>query len=967
MTDVIKKIAEQLRISQVHVEAAIALLKEGNPVPFIARYRKDRTGGLTDPKIRAINERFLHLSEMEQRRAAAIKAVNEANKMTPELQAKLESTSNRAELEDLYMPFRSRRRIRSTAAKAKGLEPLADLILNQHPPLAEEPAATLAVAATTDSAEGIPPAAPGAEAPGAEAPGAEAPGAEAAVAETPKAEVASAAPVNVEELVTPYINAEKGVKDMAEALAGARDIIAERIAEDAPTRKIARDLLLADGKFTTKARDGIDLTKGKYAAFVNLSEPVGKIASHKIINAMRGSTEKQVSVVIEAPREKTVVALKEKWLTNPEAILKPELILAIEETYDRLLAPALDNELRQELKRRVDLETAAVCARNLRAILMQAPLGNKPLAAIEPTQSAGLKLAILSAAGKLVAHEILNPEKGDEQRKAASESLLKHLTEHSIQAVAIGNGPGSREADLFVRDILKSAEIKEAFSIVVHVHGTPQTTREDLADMDAAVRGAFTIGRRLQDPLAELVRVDPTTLNLGQHQHDVDEATLKQKLDEVFESCVSEVGVDANHAPAATLRYVAGIGAAQAAPFVEARKAKGGFKSREDMKELAGCASKTFEHTAAFLRIKDSTNPLDVTAIHPEEYATVEAMAASVSSTVNDLLGNAELIAKIELPKFKTEQMGDAALKDILEELKAPGRDLRGEFVKPEFNAELREVKDLKEGMILSGVVTNLTAFGAFVDIGVHQDGLVHISAITHSFIRDASEAVTVGQHVKVKVLSVDAERKRISLSMKELEAAPAKREPRRASAGSGPRSSGPRPPRAAGAPSAPGAAPREGQASTPGAAGSQSRPPRRDFRPRTPRPDSATPAATVAASAGTAPVLGADGLPAVPLMPRRLRERPQREGSSGPRRDDRDRQPRAVKPPEPGKPDYSKFFVKGKGPKRDDKDKKRDSRGGDGASRDEVREIMRKQNGGGTSLADLLKKAGVATDENGN
>ncbi|HYG76897.1 MAG TPA: S1 RNA-binding domain-containing protein, partial [Planctomycetota bacterium] len=489
--------------------------------------------------------------------------------------------------------------------------------------------------------------------------------------------------------------------------------------------------------------------------------------------------------------------------------------------------------------------------------------------------------------------------------------------------------------------------------------GTSQTTREDLADVDAALRPAVLIGRRLQDPLAELVRVDATTLNLAQYQHDVDEAVLKQKLDEVLESCVSEVGVDANAAPAATLRYVAGIGATQAAPVVEARKAKGGFKSREDLKDLPGTGPKTFEHAAGFLRIKDSSNPLDVTAIHPEAYAAVEAMAASVSSTVKDLLGNAELIARIEPAKFKTDTLGDAALKDIIEELKQPGRDVRGAFVKPEFNPELRDIKDLKEGMTLSGIVTNLTAFGAFVDIGVHQDGLVHISAITHNFIRDASEAVTVGQHVKVKVLSVDAERKRISLSMKDLEPAP-KREPRRAQAGSGPRPAGgprpPRPPRAAGAPTG-GGAPREGAAQ--GSAERGPRPPRRDFRPRGPRPESAPAAAAVGAAA---PAAGAPPAEGAAAMPRRFRERPQREGAGG-RRDDRERQPRA-KPVAPGKPDYSKFFVKGKGPKRDDKDKKRDSRPGDGASREEVREIMRKQNSGGTTLADLLKKAGVATDE---
>ena len=950
MTDLIARISDELRLGKSQVEAAVALLKEDAPALFIARYRKDKTGGLDETKVRAIQERLAQMSEMEQRRATAIKTISEGSKMTPELQAKLESTTSRVELEDLYMAFRSRRRVRSSAAKAKGLDPLADLIMKQHQPAGGTPAAAATPAAASATPD-VPPATPDVvkESVTEEA--------QPPVDPTQPAPTAAApAPSgSAEEIVKPYLNADKGVKDMAEALAGARDIVAEHIAEDAPSRKIARELLLAEGKVVTKARDGIDLSKGKYAAFAQFSEPVAKIALHKLLNAMRGASEKQLALVIEAPREKIIQQLKDKWMTNPEALLKPELALAIEECFDRLLGPALDNELRQDLKRRVDLETSAVCTRNLRALLMQAPFGAKPVLALEPGQNVGTKAAVLDGAGKLIANAVLTLEKGDDERKAATETLVKLVKEHGVKAVAIGSGAGSKEADLFVRDTLKTAELGDVFSIIVHLHGAAQTAREDLADIDAALRGAVLIGRRLQDPLSELARIDPTTLNLSQYQHEADTAMLKQKLDEVLESCVSTVGADVNTAPASLLRYVAGIGAAQAGLVAEARKTKSGFKAREDLKDMAGCGPRTFEFAAGFTRIKDSANPLDNTAIHPEHYAVVEAMATAQNTTVKDLLGNAELIGKIDLAALKSDAVGELALKDIVEDLKNPGRDPRGEFSKPDFSPELRELKDLKEGSIVTGVVTNLTAFGAFVDVGVHQDGLVHISALTHKFIRDASEAVTLGQRVKVKVLSVDADKKRISLSMKELETPPQRR-PSTSSAQRPARP--PRGPRPAGQ-----GAPASGAPGGQNAGAQGSRPPRRDSRPpRGPRPASApqgaaTPGAPAAAGApGSAPAAG--GAPS-----RFSGKRPSGGGrDSGPRRGDSREGPPRAKPVEPGKPDYSKFFVKGKRKERE-KDK-RGPRTPDGASRDEVREVMRKQEGGGNTLADLLRKAGVATDD---
>ena len=910
-------VADELKLTRAQVDAVLALLKDEASVPFIARYRKALTGGLAESSIRAIAERFEQLDEFEKRRALVIKTVSEAGKMTPELQTKIETISSRPELEDIYMSFRTRRRLRSAAAKQKGLEALAELIWKQEPAAAD--------------------------------------------AGTP------------EEIVKPYINAEKGVKDMADALAGARDMLAERISEDAPSRKLVRDLLLSEGKLSAKAREGIDVTKGKFAALAGFAEPLNKVPLHRILLAIRAASEKQISMLIEPPREKIVQELKNRLMPNPEAAFKPELALAIEESFDRLLGPALDNEVRQELKRRADLEAIASFARNLRAMLMQAPLGAKPVLAIEPSLAAGLRLALLDGAGKVLSHTVIHPQKSEDEKKSALETLLKLVNENNVSAVAIGSGPGSREADMFVRDAFKGAEIKDVFRIVVH--GPSQAPRDE-AEVDPLARGAAAIGRRLQDPLAELVKYDVTSIGLGQYQHDVDQALLKQKLEHVLESCVNEAGVNAGTASLALLRYVSGIGPQNAAAVVEARKAHGEIKSREDLRKLTP-SPKVFEQCAGFMRVSESENALDKTAIHPEQYEIAESMAAAAGVSLKELAGNAEALAKIDLSKLVTENRDEATLKDILAELKSLGQDVRGPFVKPEFNEDVSEIKDLKDGQLLNGIVTNLTPFGAFIDIGVHQDGLVHISAITHKFIRDASEILTVGQHVKVKVIGVDQDRKRISLSIKDLEEAP-KREPRRGAA-----SSGARPPRPARPPrerqpakegAAPGTAPAGAPQGAPGAQRGRSddRSRGRRFPPRTaPAAGAGAPAAAAAgATPGAATPAGAPEAGRGRFVPREGGANRGRSGGTsssggGGRGGERnDRTPRAPAPPEPGKPDYSKFFVKGK---RKERPKTDGARGQEGASRDEVRQVMKSQEGRGTSLADLLRKAGVVTDDSSN
>jgi uncharacterized protein len=930
MTDVNEKIAEELKVSKSIVEEIAALLKEDASVSFMAHYRKDRTGGLDEAKLRAVRDRLRSINELEQRRATALKAISEAGKLTPELQAKIEGAANKPDLEDLYMSFRSRRRTRSTAARAKGLEPLADLICKQ--------------------------------------------------------ETAS---VTVEELVKPHINAEKGVKDIGEALSGARDMVAERISECPVARKISRDLLLSQGKVTAKAREGTDLSKGKFASYAQFSEQISKIPSHRILAIMRGASEKQLSVVIEAPREQILQDLKAKLISNTDATLKQELVLAIEEAYDRLLAPSMDNELRQELKRRADLEAIEVFAKNLRALLLHAPFGEKPVLAIGPAPRNGCKAVVLDASGKLITHTLLHPHGSKEPasaktaapaasseapaaevkteapvdakpdaKKEASDALVKLIKDNGVKAIAIGSGNGAREADVFVRDVLKSEGLADVIRVVVNESGATlysasPIAREEFPDLDVNTRATISIGRRLQDPLAELAKLDPKSIGVGQYQHDVDQNLLKQELDDVVSSCLNSVGVDVNTANAVLLHYVSGVGSKLAKPFADTRAEKGRFKTRQDFKGVAGLEAKDFEQCAGFLRIRGGDNVLDATSIHPESYPVVEAMAASLNIPVRELLGNAELVGKLDLEKFKSEQTGPLTLKDIVATLANPKTDVRGAFVVPEFKDDVREVKDLKDGMVLSGVVTNLTAFGAFVDIGVHQDGLVHISAITSKFIRDPSEAVVIGQHVKVKVLSVDQERKRISLSMKALEE-PSARKPRPASGAA----RAPRPPRPAQAVTG-GDAP--AAAGTPGAA----RPPRSE-RPRSPSrpPRGPRPGDTAAAPASGAPATGAaTGTPASGSdRPRGDRGPGGRPGQGsrpgqGPRRDEgsRDR----PKPVAPGMPDYSKFFVKSK---RKEKEKKREDVSG--ASRDEVRQVMRGQNSGGTTLGDLLKKAGVISDE---
>ena len=917
--DVNKRIAETLKLEASQVEGAVALLKDGASISFLARYRRKQTGGLDEAALSRLKEKLDEFTDDETRRETALKSIRDGGKLTPELEEKLQKAESRDELEDLYMSFRSRRRTRSNAAKHKGLEPLAEIINKQ--------------------------------------------------------ETGTASP---DDIVKPFLSEEKGVKDVQDALAGARDILAENIAEEPACRKIARDLLIHEGKVTTKPREGIDLSKGKYAGFAQYSELISKVPGHRLLSAMRGAAEKQLYLSLDAPKEKVLAELKSKVITNAEAPLKAELSLAVEECYERLLGPALDNDLRLELKRNAENEAIEVFAKNLRAILLQAPLGAKPVLAIGPATKAPWKIAVIGADGKTLVHTTLQPNKDEDEKKKTAEEIVKLVKEHSVSAIAIVNGSGAKEADVLVRDALKAAEIKDVPRVPIHegassAYAATAHAREELPDADNAMRTTVSVGRRLQDPLAEILKLDLKTIPLGQFQHDVDQAALQRKLEETARSVVGLVGVNVNTAGESVLRYVPGLNA-ELAKAILAKRQEAAFKTRQELNTVAGVDAKVFQHAAGFLRVSESENVLDKTAIHPDSYAAVEALATAAGSSVKDLAGNKEALAKLSAPKEGADALSDAEVKEIVAELSSPGRDARNAFVPPQFNDDVQDIHDLKEGMVLNGIVTNLAQFGAFIDVGVHQDGLVHISAVTHKFIRDPSEILTVGQHVKVKVLTVDADKKRISLSIKALEETP-RRQPRPARGpreGSAPREN---------------AAPREGaQGQAEGAARpQQNRQPRRFDRPRGPRPDGrpqtgtgpqgAAPAsATPGASGATmAPAQGSAAPSGAPRPDAGRRDRfagnDRRGGpgglggpgaSRGPGGGDRggssDRF--APKKPEPGKPDYSKFFVKGKRPAG--KDKKQERPDAAAASRDEVREVMRQQSTGGISLADLLKQAGV-------
>lgn len=706
-------IARDLGLRPVQVEATLSLHEDGATVPFIARYRKEATGGLDEVQIQAIIDRAQARQELETRREAVVRSIDEQGKMTPELARAIAGAKTRAELEDLYLPYRPKRRTRATIARERGLEPLADVIWRQ------------------------------------ESPGA------------PRDAVAAR-----------FVSPEKEVPDLEAALAGARDICAERVAEDASLRGMARTRAVDDGGLVSKVAKDKQGERSKFESYYDHSEPLSKAPSHRVLALLRGEEEGFLKVKLQLPDEQIVGQLERRVVTRPQAPFAGELRAAVEDGWSRLMAPSLETELRGELKQRADREAIEVFGQNLRHLLLTSPASAKRVVAIDPGLRTGLKVAALDGTGKLLQTATLYSERSGDERVRAAAALLELLERHKPDLLAIGNGTGSREAETFAREAMKARGLSVPIVSVseqgASVYSASEVAREEFPDLDVSLRGAVSIGRRLQDPLAELVKIDPKSIGVGQYQHDVDQGLLKKKLGEVIDSCVNAVGVDANSASAQLLGHVSGVGVALAKKIVDHRNANGPFADRKGLRKVSGFGPKKFEQAAGFLRIRGK-NPLDDSAVHPERYPVVEQMARDLGVKLQELAGNRDLVRRIDWRKYQGPDLGEPTLKDILGELEKPGRDPRGDFTPPAFREDLQKLEDVREGMVLQGVVTNVTAFGAFVDVGVHQDGLVHVSQLSARFVKDPAEVVKVGDRLTVKVVSIDLERRRLGLSVKAL------------------------------------------------------------------------------------------------------------------------------------------------------------------------------------------------------
>ncbi len=702
------------------IVAVIELLDAGGTIPFIARYRKEATGNLDEVQIRAIEEKLTYFRELLDRRETILASIAEQGKLTDELKARIESTLDKSELEDLYLPYRPKRRTKATIAREKGLEPLAAYLWAQQ-----------------------------------------------------------SGPEPLEQLATSFVNLELQVASPDEALEGARHIVAEWISEDADLRKSLRQLVFDEGIIISRmVTDALD-EQEKFKMYYDYKEPVKTIPSHRMLAIRRGESENVLYFLIDVELERALGILRRHVLRQP-GDWTPQLELAVDDAWKRLLNSSIQAEVRLELKRRSDAEAIQVFRDNLYNLLLAPPAGPISVLGIDPGLRTGCKVALVDETGKLLAHDVLYLHTSKHGNAEAATRLEVLLRRHNVRAIAIGNGTASRETDAFVRGFLREKGVQNIFSAVVSesgasVYSASDVARQEFPDLDLTVRGAISIARRLQDPLSELVKVDPKSIGVGQYQHDVDQRQLADSLQSVVESCVNRVGVDLNTASWTLLRYVAGINERTALNIVAHRNQNGSFRSRMQVLEVPGIGPKTFEQAAGFLRIRNGDNPLDSTAVHPESYPVVQQIAQSLQTSIVEIIRQPQMLEKMDTSRLSA---GAFTLQDILAELRKPGRDPRDKFIAPTFHEEVREITDVQAGMVLEGVVTNVTKFGAFVDIGVHQDGLVHISELSNRFIKDPSDAVKTGQIVKVKVLSVDTKARRIALSIKALNAPPATGKP---------------------------------------------------------------------------------------------------------------------------------------------------------------------------------------------
>ena len=701
-------IAQNLNLNTRQVEKTIELLEQGATVPFIARYRKEATGSLNEVQITAIRDLLIKLKELDKRREAIIASISEQGKLTPELEKQLMEASSMTELEDLYLPYKPKRRTRATMAIEKGLEPLANEIQKQYS-------------------------------------------------------------CDLEQMASRYINPDKGVNTCDEALAGARDIIAERVSENLQARNKVRNLFRRTAMLSSKVVKNKEEDAGKYESWFDWKENAMRAPSHRILAMFRGEEEGMLRVHVMPDDDEPAYEALERQFVSGHYASSEQVGLAVHDGYKRLLAPSIETEFYNLLKEKADKEAIRVFAENLRQLLLASPLGQKRILAIDPGFRTGCKTVCLDAQGQLLHNETIYPFTSVREERAAIAKLEALVEAFHIEAIAIGNGTAGRETE----EVVKRCHFSRKLIAVMvsesgaSVYSASDVARKEFPDYDVTVRGAVSIGRRLMDPLSELVKIDPKSIGVGQYQHDVNQTLLQESLEDVVVSCVNSVGVELNTASRELLSYVSGIGPALADKIVDYRNRQGAFHSRQELKKVERLGEKAFEQCAGFLRVRESANPLDHSAVHPERYALVEQMARDNDATVEQLMADKALRDKIKIEKYVSADCGLPTLQDILKELDKPGLDPRAKFEVFEFDKNVTRIEDLKEGMVLPGIVTNITAFGAFVDVGVHQDGLVHISQLANRRVNDPSEIVHLHQHVQVKVIEVDLRRHRISLSMK--------------------------------------------------------------------------------------------------------------------------------------------------------------------------------------------------------
>ena len=700
-------IANQSGVTHQQIEAVRSLFDAGATIPFIARYRKEKTGSLDEVVLSEIRDGLARLAALDSRRQVILKSLEEQNVLTVELRSSVESAATLTVLEDIYLPYRPKRRTRATMAKEKGLQSLAELILVQE--VADPSHEALA-----------------------------------------------------------FVNMKKGVDSIEDALAGARDIIAEWVNEDTQARQIIRRLFYREGVIQSsvvKGKEGVGI---KYSNYFDWQEPVARVPSHRMLAMLRGENEGFLKLRIRPPQEKALSFLHRRFVKSTGAA-SAQVVLAVEDSYPRLLAPSIETDIRQQAKERADDEALRVFARNLRETLMAPPMGPRAVLAIDPGYRTGCKIVCLDPQGKLLANTVIYVNQSTARSQEASQTILDLVQEFHIEAVAIGNGTGSRETEEFIRglSLLDKIPVVMVNESGASIYSASAVAREEFPDHDITVRGAVSIGRRLLDPLAELVKVDPKSIGVGQYQHDVDQGRLKSNLDETVMNCVNEVGVKINTASQQLLTYVSGLGPTLAKNIIAHRNENGPFRSRAGLKKVPRLGPKAFELAAGFLRIDHAENPLDASAVHPESYHIVDRMARDMNCKVADLMRHEELRHRINLESYTGKEHGLPTLQDIMVELAKPGRDPREQFEAVTFAEDIRTIDRLTPGMKLTGIVTNVTNFGAFVDIGVHQDGLVHISELSDKFVKNPANVVRVNQKVTVTVLTIDLERKRISLSMR--------------------------------------------------------------------------------------------------------------------------------------------------------------------------------------------------------